>query len=35
MIAVDALRKPYIKRVLAQYRVVPAAGPGVGEITKL
>ena len=35
LIAVDQLKKPYERGVLATYRVTPADGPGVGEITKV
>ncbi len=35
LIAVDHLKKPYERGVLATYRVTPADGPGVGEITKV
>ncbi|HEY4124955.1 MAG TPA: alkaline phosphatase D family protein [Rhizomicrobium sp.] len=35
LIAVDHLSKPYKRGVLTTYRVAPADGPGVGEITKV
>jgi alkaline phosphatase D len=35
LIAVDQLKKPYERGVLATYRVAPADGPGVGEIAKV
>ena len=35
LIAVDQLAKPYQRGTLVAYRVTPADGPGVGEITKV
>ena len=35
LIAVDHLSKPYKRGTLVTYRVTPADGPGVGEITKI
>jgi alkaline phosphatase D len=34
-VSVDKLAKPYSAATLARYRVTPAAGPGIGEITRV
>jgi len=34
-VSVEKLAKPYAASTLARYRVTPAPGPGIGDITKL